>query len=379
MKKLFLPIILLFTLACEKTEPEPDNLEADVLEGYAQLVYANYDDAVLSAENLKVAVDAFLGNPSENTLEAARKAWLDSRNPYGQTEAFRFYGGPIDDENGPEGLLNGWPLDESYIDYVEGNASAGIINDLSNYPVLNTDILIDANENGSETNLSTGYHAIEFLLWGQDFNDNGPGNRPFSDYTTKPNADRRAQYLSLVTDLLIENLKEVRDQWEPGATFRVAFINGGSESLAKILRGIGALSKGELAGERMTVALANRDQEDEHSCFSDNTKADIAMNQRGIRNVYVGKYERLDGSQVSVPSISQLVSSVSPEKNETVINYISSTAVSIIQIPAPFDSAIRNGDSNGAIENTILGLRKLSDAIVDAGLALDLQVNVELD
>ena len=48
---------------------------------------------------------------------------------YSPTEVFRFYGGPIDDDNGPEGLLNAWPLDEVFIDYVLGNPDAGIIND----------------------------------------------------------------------------------------------------------------------------------------------------------------------------------------------------------------------------------------------------------
>lgn len=380
MKKLLLSItIFTFILGCKETEIDPAEQQKGVLEGYAQLVYANYDDAVITAKTLQGTISNLVSNPSEETLKKARTAWLAARFPYGQTEAFRFYGGPIDGENGPEGLINGWPLDESYIDYVEGNANAGIVNDALNFPEITKEVLIDANENGSETNLSTGYHAIEFLLWGQDFNDNGPGNRPYTDYSTAPNADRRGLYLTLAAELLVENLTQVRDQWAEGAAYRNTFIGGGNESIAKIFRGIGALSKGELAGERMTVALANKDQEDEHSCFSDNTKADIELNQRGIRNVYVGKYERIDGSPISVSSISGLVQAKNPAKNETVLNYLSQSAFNILAIPYPFDSAIRKGDPNGSIEASIISLRALSDAIVDAGLELGIQVNAELD
>ncbi len=381
MKKALLSLFLIAAVfSCKEDDLEPTQVsKTEVLTTYAEIVYANYEDAVSTAKVLQTAINDFLAAPSEEGLIKARQAWIDSRNPYGQTEAFRFYGGPIDSEDGPEGLINGWPLDESYIDYVEGNANSGIINDAVSYPVIDAQTLIDANENGSETNLSTGYHAIEFLLWGQDLYEDSPGKRAYTDYTTAPNASRRAEYLKVVTDLLIENLTEVMDAWAPSAAYRASFIAGGDESIAKMFRGIGALSKGELAGERMTVALANKDQEDEHSCFSDNTRADIEMNFRGIRNVYVGAYERVDGSQVTGASLADLVNEKDLVKNETILNLLSATFGSIIGIPQPFDSALRAGDPGKKIENTIINLRTLSDAIVDGALQLGIQVNAELD
>ena len=381
MKKALLSLFLIVAVfSCKEDDLEPTQVsKTDVLTTYSEIVYANYEDAVSTAKVLQSAINDFLAAPSEEGLIKARQAWIDSRNPYGQTEAFRFYGGPIDAEDGPEGLINGWPLDESYIDYVEGNANSGIINDAVSYPVIDAQTLIDANENGSETNLSTGYHAIEFLLWGQDLYEDSPGKRAYTDYTTAPNAARRAEYLKVVTDLLIENLTEVMDAWAPSAAYRTSFIAGGDDSIAKMFRGIGALSKGELAGERMTVALANKDQEDEHSCFSDNTRADIEMNFRGIRNVYVGAYERVDGSQVTGVSLADLVNEKDLVKNETILNLLSATFGSIIGIPQPFDSALGAGDPGKKIENTIINLRNLSDAIVDGALQLGIQVNAELD
>jgi len=381
MKKFILVIIMFVAFtACDDKDPVPAlDTQKEVLVQYSKLVYANYDDAVETAIAMTQAIETFVGNPSEVTLLAAKNAWLVARNPYGQSEAFRFYGGPIDDENGPEGLINGWPLDESYIDYVVGNTKSGIINDPTSFPKIDKQTLINANENGGETNLSTGYHAIEFLLWGQDFNENGPGERPFTDYSITQNATRRAEYLKVVTNLLVDNLTEVRDAWETGSVYSTSFINGGEVSLANVLRGIGALSKGELAGERMTVALENRDQEDEHSCFSDNTQSDIQMNFIGIENVYKGTYTSSKGIVTSGYSLSDLVALANASKNKTVLDLLSQTSLNIEKIPVPFDVALRAGDPSKNIENTIISLRKLSDAIVDAGLAIGIQVNAKLD
>ena len=178
-------------------------------------------------------------------------------------------------------------MDEAYVDYVVGTPNAGIVNDPQRHPRITEDVIVEANEEGGETNISSGWHAIEFLLWGQDRSKTGPGNRPVSDYTTAPNARRRGQYLRLTAERLHEDLAGVRDQWEkPAGAFRTAFVADPQRAVRRILRGVGALSTSELAGERMAVAFESADQEDEHSCFSDNTNADVVNDIEGIRNVY---------------------------------------------------------------------------------------------
>ena len=152
----------------------------------------------------------------------------------------------------------------------------GIIADTANYPSLTQATLLEANERDSEVNISSGYHAIEFLLWGEDTSETGPGDRPFTDFVdggTRPNADRRRQYLTLATRQLIEDLESVQVQWALGQDnyARRFTAEAPKEAVLKILTGLGSLSGAELAGERMAVAYDNKDQEDEHSCFSDNT------------------------------------------------------------------------------------------------------------
>ena len=170
---------------------------------YADLVFAAYDASVTSATTMQEAIEAFLADPTDANLTAAKEAWLTARDDYGPTEAFRFYDGPIDNpDDGPEGQINAWPMDEAYVDYVEGDAAAGLINDTAGVPEITAEAIVAANEEGGETNISTGWHAVEFLLWGQDLSDDGAGARPVTDYTTATNADRRATYLKLVTQQL---------------------------------------------------------------------------------------------------------------------------------------------------------------------------------
>lgn len=315
-----------------------------VAQGYSQLVYANYSDSLASARDMQTAIAAFLAAPSQQSLEAARKSWLDAREFYGQTEAFRFYGGPIDDENGPEGQINAWPMDESYVDYVEGKANAGFIND-PKFKISKAN-LAKQNERGGEENIATGWHAIEFLLWGQDLSETGPGDRSFEDYVDgkRANADRRRLYLKVVTELLIDDLAGVAKAWAPGQkNYRAQFDKGGVESVRKIIVGLGSLSRGELAGERMEVPLNSQDQEDEHSCFSDNTHRDMVANATGIQNVWLGQYKRRDGSSLKVASLAELVAAKNTELSGKTSAQIASTVKATEGIQAPFDREIIGG------------------------------------
>jgi putative iron-regulated protein len=243
-----------------------------VIENYATIVHASYADSLRKVEELKTAIDAFVATPNATTLQAARSAWLAAREPYGQTEVYRFYDGPIDNPtDGPEGQINTWPLDEVYVDYVQGNATGGMINNPAMFPTLTKDLLAAQNEQSGEKNISTGYHAVEFLLWGQDLSTTGPGSRPHTDYVTgaggtAANQDRRGQYLKLAAELVIDDLRSVRDAWAPGASNYGAEFQAldPKEALRRILQGMGSLSGAELSGERMTTAYDNRDQEDKH-------------------------------------------------------------------------------------------------------------------
>ena len=313
-----------------------------VVANYANMVFAVFSDAEASAKTLRTAIDTFLANPNDTTLKAARDAWIAARVPYMQTEVFRFGNTIIDDW---EGQVNAWPLDEGLIDYVAkdyqhalGNpgATANIIanteiqvgEDKVDVKEITPEKLASLNElGGSEANVATGYHAVEFLLWGQDLHGNGPGagERPASDYVegaggTGGHNDRRRAYLKAVTDLLVSDLEQMVANWKPGVAdnYRATLeAESGESGLRKMLFGMGSLSLGELAGERMKVALEANSSEDEHDCFSDNTHNSHFYNAKGIRNVYLGEYTRTDGTTISGPSLSSLVAKVDPTTDAT--------------------------------------------------------------
>ncbi|AJE20711.1 imelysin family protein [Azotobacter chroococcum] len=303
-----------------------------VVRHYADLALAVFGDALGSAKALQQAVDALLAKPDADTLQAAREAWIAARVPYMQSEVFRF-GNPVVDEW--EGQLNAWPLDEGLIDYVAadyqhalGNpgASANIVanseiqvgEEKVDVATITGETLASLNElAGSEANVATGYHAIEFLLWGQDLNGTAPGagQRPASDYVVGEgcsggHCERRRAYLKAATDLLVSDLEHMVGQWQPQVAdnYRASLEREpAANGLRKMLFGMGSLSLGELAGERMKVPLEANSTEDEQDCFSDNTHNAHFYNGKGIRNVYLGEYRKLDGSLLSGPSLSSLV------------------------------------------------------------------------
>jgi putative iron-regulated protein len=366
--------------ACSADDDAP-SLSDDgppVVARYADQVHFAYEQAVAGALDVQSAVDAFVATPTADTHAAAKDAWLAARDPYGVTEAFRFYDGPIDNAvDGLEGQINAWPMDEVYIDYVEGMPDAGIIND----PTVTIDAatLIGLNEAGGETNIATGWHAVEFLLWGQDLSADGPGARSFEDFVDAgptPNPDRRRQYLQVVSALLVEDLESVEAEWEPGTAYPAELTElPVEEALGKILRGLGALSGAELSGERMNVAYDTKEQEDEHSCFSDNTHKDILNNFLGIEHVYFADFSG-DGA-----SIDDLVEARDPALAERVRRRFADLHTALEMLPAPFDQAIAGPDEGPdrmAISQDIDDLRALSDDLVEVATLFGIELDVEV-
>lgn len=379
-----LVILLALTIIMSAIVVAQDDVEAlkqEAVETYADIVFASYEDSLELAVELNDALIAFVEEPSEETLATAREAWLASNEPYGQTEAYRFYGGPIDDEDGPEGLMNAWPLDEAYVDYVEGDEDAGIINNVEDYPEITKDLLISLNEVGAEENIATGYHAIEFLLWGQDLYEDSAGQRSYEDYTTAPNAERRGQYLLVLGELLVENLEDMVDQWNPENedSYRNALLElSADEAITKMLTGIGVLAKSELAGERIFTAYDNQDQEDEHSCFSDNTHRDIITNFMGVQNVYVGSYERLDGTVVEGTGLADVIAAVNPELNDEMLALLESADTLVNEISVPFDRAIVDTETRPTVFDTVFTLQDVGDKIVELAAELELVIDTSL-
>ncbi|MEO5326259.1 imelysin family protein [Mesorhizobium sp. CC13] len=381
----------------------PAKAETDpkaVIATYADIALAKYEDSLVTAKALDAAVEALIAKPSEETMKAAREAWKAARIPYQQTEVYRFGNAIVDDW---EGRVNAWPLDEGLIDYVDKSYgtesdenSLYTANVIANASIEINGQKVDASKitpeflsgtlqeaGGIEANVATGYHAIEFLLWGQDLNGTGPGagNRPYTDYDaancTGGNCDRRGQYLAAATDLLVADLEEMVGNWKADGAARKALVDGDPKAgISTILTGMGSLSYGELAGERMKLGLLLHDPEEEHDCFSDNTHISHLYDAVGIRNAYLGSYKRIDGSTVEGPSVSGLVKEADAALDQELGGKLDATVARMEAIKAraeageSYDQQIGEGNAEGNAT-----VQAAIDALVDQTKSIERAVS----
>ncbi|NTE85224.1 imelysin family protein [Agrobacterium rubi] len=375
---------------------------AAVVKHYAEMGHAKYQDALTTAETLDKTIDALIATPSDATLKAAREAWIKARVPYQQTEVYRF-GNPIVDEW--EGKVNAWPLDEGLIDYVDGSYGTEsdenelyTANIIANKKIkvggeevdaskITPELIQSLAEAGEvEANVTTGYHAIEFLLWGQDLNGTGPGagNRPYTDYDTKNctggNCDRRADYLKAASTLLVSDLKEMVANWAPDGEAAKTVEADPKKGLTAILTGMGSLSYGELAGERMKLGLLLHDPEEEHDCFSDNTYNSHLNDAIGIAAAYSGEYTTVDGKKLTGPSLSELVAASDKTLDAEMKAKLNKTLDAMHamekrgQTVEAYDQMIAEGnkEGNAVVQTAIDGLLDQTKTIERVIAALDL-------
>lgn len=374
--------------------------KAAVLNTYADIAAAKYTDSLVTAQTLQSAVNALIEGPSAEALQMAKEAWIAARVPYQQTEVYRFGNAIVDDW---EGKVNAWPLDEGLIDYVD--ATYGGATDENEYAVLNviatpsftlSGETVDASEitaellesvlheaDEVESNVATGYHAIEFLLWGQDLNGHGPGAgaRPWTDYAlgdacTGGNCDRRGAYLKAATDLLVSDLEWMAAQWQEGGEARAQLIADENAGITAILTGMGSLSYGEQAGERMKLGVLLNDPEEEHDCFSDNTHNSHFYDAMGIRNVYIGSYTGIDGTVTSGASLSSLVAAADAGVDAELTAKLNTTMIEMAEMKAAaeagfaYDMMLERGNEKG--EALIMGA---VDALIDQTRSIERAVD----
>ena len=260
------------------------------------------------------------------------------------------------------------------IDHVVGRPQSGIVHDTTHYRILSATLLEHANERGGETNVSVGWHAIEFLLWGQDLDARGPGARPATDFVlgNEPGAERRSNYLRITTELLVAHLRTVRTAWAPDAEYRRTFVADVDGAVRKMLTGAAVLSAFELCGERLAVAYETKDQEQEHSCFSDTTWADLQANQRGIVALLCGD-DTTAAATAAAPSLLTLIRRRDADVAAHLHRSLTITTQALHAIPQPFDQAFLGADDSkgrGAIRAAIEALEQQAEAIAIAGRLL---------
>jgi putative iron-regulated protein len=392
--QIFKTISLCFVLAVFASCQDDDNgnsneqtvTKSEVISNYVAMVYQSYQDSYSLTLDLKSKITTFIDAPSESGFNQVKSAWLAAREPYGQTEVYRECSGPVDtDESastpwglGNEGQMNAWPIDESYIDYVQvgtepyANNYASIISNTSQ--PITIDLIANANEGVDDKSISAGWHAIEFLLWGQDNTvpaENLPGQRLYTDYSTAEFASRRGEYLLLTTDLLLSDLQNLVNTWNVGGTYRTVIENlDENTALQQLINGAFFIAGDELSSERMiapvdsTDGIDNSGQEDEHSCFSDNTNRDVFANAKGVNNVIFGEYGTISGA-----SFYDLVAQQDSVQAQRLLEAANNSMAKVNVIgnnSMPFDFLITQESSDnpvGPVMQSVQALKELADEI----------------
>ena len=295
-----------------------------VLAGYRTMAHAGYLEALAATERLQEAIAKLDASPGPDTLEAARAAWRAAREPYSRTEALRFGNAVVDDW---QQRVNAWPIDEGFIDYVADGYVAAADNPYARLNLiaadrvriagrtLNTEpmrrIVLEQAQNLSRisTNVATGYHAIEFMLWGQDLHGTGPGagERPWTDFAREAGActdglraapqrhcQRRRAFMRELTERLRRDLRDMAFKWGPqSGSFGDRLVEGDPRAgLRRMLHGLVTMGGEELAGRRMQTPLRTHSQEHEQDCFSDDTHNSLRANAQGIEDFYYGHLGR---------------------------------------------------------------------------------------
>ncbi len=368
------PVSLLNACSSESATLDTSPERIAVVSGYGDMAEAAYTLSAGSASVLRDQIVAFVEQPTQAALDAVRTQWVNARNDYTVSEAFRFGGGPVDSQpENFEARISTWPIDEALIDYTADEPTAGVINDPEGFPVLDVEAIKSAAADGGV--VPTGWHAIEFLLWGSDVDPAGPGVRPVDDFLTTSNADRRGTYLRSLADLLVEDLTAVAGGWKPGAPSRVAFEADTGVALRNIVQGLSTMSGNEMANERLGVAYETKSEEDERSKFSDNTNADLRNTLLGIRGIYLGE---LAGKKVA--SLASLVAAIDIDLDQRVQAELGVSVENASMMPNVFDQAVLGDDSGpgrSAIVALIGAVETQAKTLVEVGGALGVSVAVQ--
>lgn len=344
---------------------------------YADIAYASYADAAARALDLKNAIFRLVTQPDANKLTETRASWLGALEAYSRTEVFRFPGGPMDGEQRLGDKINPWPVDEAYIDYIEGVPNCGFINDVETYPRIDKELLLSLNKKDGPNRVTLGLHAIEYALWGEDAGIETSGTRPYTDFLTRsgrPNGGRRVEYLVHASDLLLEHLESVAAQWKAGdpENFRASFLEGNPKAaMQKAVAGLSAFAGGTLE-TKLRIPYENREDRREQARFADATTLVLRANAVGLRNVFRGSYDISAGA-----GIDGLLRAVDRELEAEFREGVLALIAALDQVPIQFDRAVIEVESRPLVSEALERTRALDSIIDRVAKALGLEAAPE--
>ena len=230
----------------ELLDPQLSEFTKEISLDYVRQIGIDFKKVAIEIDKLQLSIITLINQTNSKNLSLSRQAWQDAHSAYELTTLHRYFATQLLDEHNNLALVqlqyqvNHWPIVPGYIDYVDGYPDSGIIFDIN--VNLENGSLRDQHGSFDESEVTLGFHVIEFLLWGDSTHLN---TRPANDYrgikelsaeeieqgyTLKQlSHNRRRLFLTVVTDILVEDFRALQTLWiaqAPGIRQRIESTSG---------------------------------------------------------------------------------------------------------------------------------------------------------
>lgn len=359
----------------QEEDPYAKSVER-AMANYADMAWESHFDAGADADALAQSVVDFTANPDAQSFNFIQVQWGVARESWGFMEGFNIPDGPLQESHR---YINASNLDRSYIDFVSNDLSAGLVNDVDGYPSLTKMLLVDLHQIEGNDKVTTGFHAIEFLLWGEDYDAESDGKRDWRNFLdngegTAQNQDRRLAYLTFATELLVEDIKGARNEWrEDEGEYRSQFLAmEQNEQVRLVLTGMYRLGQ-DMENRRLELPLMQMDIHADDSTFSDLSNDDLYYGANALQGIYLGRYDEDlidDQTPEDGPGLHELVRSKATPIDERFRNELAElvAAMDVLRQGDPLEVAVLSDIGSAertAADDALAKLRQVNMTLLE--------------
>jgi putative iron-regulated protein len=290
--------------AFELLNPELSASAKEIALEYVQQIDTDFKQAGIEIEKFQSSIATLTDQTNIENLNLSKQAWLNAHSAYELTTLHRYYATQLMGEQDSLVLMqlqyqiNHWPIVPGYIDYVDGYPDSGIVHDIN--VNLNADSLREQHGFFDVSEVTLGFHAIEFLLWGYDADSVARPATDFdavleltpkeieSGYTLEQlSNNRRRLFLSVVVDTLVKDFLALQSLWlaeEPSISQRIESISG-TELIVILADSMSAMLTQELLQRSLYPMLNGDFVESVQSPYSRSTQNAVSSQLSGLERL----------------------------------------------------------------------------------------------
>lgn len=290
--------------AFELLNPELSKSAKEIALDYVEQVGTDLIQAEIEIAKLQSSIQAFIAEVNDENLSNARKAWLDAHNAYELTALHRYFATQLFEQQHSLALLqiqyqiDHWPIIPGYIDYVDGYPDSGIVHDIN--VNLDADSLREQHGSFDVSEVTLGFHVIEFLLWGhstdaisrsandyQEKEELSPAELDLGYTIEQLSNNRRRLLLTVIVDTLVADYQTLQSLWISQAPSIKQSIEStsGTELIISLADSMSAMLTEELLLRSLYPMLNGDFVESIQSPYSRSTQNAISSQLSGLERL----------------------------------------------------------------------------------------------